>query len=149
MHTENSIVMHAPLERVFAAAADLSRWPAFLPHYRWVKYLERSPGRNIVTMGARRKWIPIRWTSEQVVDEARGEVRFRHLKSFTRGMEVVWTFQPTPEGVLVRIRHDLVPTIPILGRLITDVIIGRFFIHAVATRTLTHMKHYVEEQREP
>jgi hypothetical protein len=100
-------------------------------------------------MGARRKWIPIRWTSEQVVDAARGEVRFRHLKSFTRGMEVVWTFQPTPEGVLVRIRHDLAPTIPILGRLITDVIIGRFFIHAVATRTLTHMKHYVEEQREP
>jgi hypothetical protein len=83
------------------------------------------------------------------VDAAAGEVRFRHLKAFTRGMEVVWTFQPTLEGVLVRIRHDLAPRVPIIGRLITDVIIGRFFIHAVATRTLTHMKRYVEEHREP
>ena len=92
MHSENSITMQAPVDRVFAAAADLSQWPVFLPHYRWVRYHERSPERNIVTMAASRKWIPIRWTSEQVVDTAAREVRFRHLKAFTRGMVVVWTF---------------------------------------------------------
>jgi len=148
MHAENSIIMKAPLEQIFAAAANLSRWPTFLPHYRWVHYQERSPERNIVTMAARRKGIPIRWTSEQVVDPARHEVRFRHLKAFTRGMEVVWTFDQTPDGVLVRIRHHLTPSIPIVGRFIADVIIGRFFIHAVATQTLRHMKRFVEEHHE-
>ena len=49
----------------------------------------------------------------------------------------------------MRIRHDLAPSIPIVGRLITDIIIGRFFIHPVATQTLTHMKRYVERPREP
>lgn len=149
MHAENSIIMRAPLERVFEAAADLSRWPEFLPHYRWIRYHERSPERNIVTMAARRKWIPIQWTSEQLIDRTRREVRFRHLKAFTRGMEVVWTFEPSAEGVLVRIRHDLTPRIPIIGHLIADVIIGRFFIEAVAGQTLTSMKSHVERPGEP
>lgn len=149
MHAENSIIMRAPLERVFEAAADLSRWPEFLPHYRWIRYHERSPERNIVTMAARRKWIPIQWTSEQLIDRTRREVRFRHLKAFTRGMEVIWTFEPSAEGVLVRIRHDLTPRIPIIGHLIADVIIGRFFIEAVAGQTLASMKKHVERPGEP
>jgi ribosome-associated toxin RatA of RatAB toxin-antitoxin module len=148
MHAENSILMQAPVDQVFATAADLSRWPLFLPHYRWVRYHKRSPQRNIVTMAARCKRIRIHWTSEQVVDTAAREVRFRHLKAFTRGMVVVWTFTATPDGVLVRIRHDLAPSIPIVGRLITDIIIGRFFIHPVATQTLKHMKRFVEQTRE-
>jgi ribosome-associated toxin RatA of RatAB toxin-antitoxin module len=148
MHAENTSIMRAPAEKIFGAAADLSRWPDFLPHYRWVRYLHRSPEKNIVMMAARRSWIPIRWTSEQIVDPHRREVRFRHLKAFTRGMEVLWTFEQQPEGVLVRIQHDLTPNIPIIGRFITDWIIGRFFIHSVANQTLTHMKLHVEKKRE-
>jgi ribosome-associated toxin RatA of RatAB toxin-antitoxin module len=147
MHAENSITMRAPVEAVFAAAADLSRWPDFLPHYRWVRYLRRSPEKNVVMMAARRGWIPIRWTSEQIVDPHRREVRFRHLKAFTRGMEVVWTFEEQPDGVFVRIQHELTPTIPIVGRFIAERIIGRFFIHSVANQTLTYMKRHVEEKR--
>jgi ribosome-associated toxin RatA of RatAB toxin-antitoxin module len=138
--------MRASAERVFAAAADLSRWPDFLPHYRWVRYLHRSQEKNIVMMAAKRGWIPVRWTSEQIVDPHRREVRFRHLKAFTRGMEVVWTFDERPEGVLVTIRHDLAPHIPLVGRFVTEEIIGRFFIHHVANQTLHHMKRHVEGQ---
>jgi len=148
MHAENSIIMRAPVERIFAAATDLSSWPDFLPHYRWVRYLHRSSEKNVVMMAARRSWIPIRWTSEQIVDPHRREVRFRHLKAFTRGMEVVWTFEQRPEGVLVRIQHDLIPTIPVIGRIVTEWIVGRFFIHHVANQTLTHMKRHLEENRE-
>ncbi|MGB6123661.1 MAG: SRPBCC family protein [Bacteroidota bacterium] len=148
MHAENSILMRAPVERIFAAAADLSRWPDFLPHYRWVRYLHRSPEKNLVMMAAKRGWIPIRWTSEQIVDPHRREIRFRHLKAFTRGMGVVWTFHEQSDGVFVRIQHDLKPNIPIIGRLVADWIIGRFFIHYVANQTLTHMKRYLEEDRE-
>jgi len=36
MHTENSIVIHAPVERVFALGAAIQEWPRLLPHYRWV-----------------------------------------------------------------------------------------------------------------
>ncbi len=144
MTTTNSIVMKAPVDRVFETAADLSRWPAILPHYRWVTYLEKSPSRNVVKMAARRGWIPVSWTSEQVIDRTRREVRFRHLKSFTRGMHVVWSFEAGEDSVVVRIRHEMSPNVPMIGAFIADRIIGNFFIHHIAGQTLKHMKLYVE-----
>ena len=62
------------------------------------------------------------------------EVRFTHLKAFTKGMHVVWKFTDTPEGVFVEIVHDLNFRVPALAPL-ADAIIGNFFIDAVAART--------------
>jgi ribosome-associated toxin RatA of RatAB toxin-antitoxin module len=146
MRAENSIVMYAPLEKIFEIAADLSLWPKILPHYRWVWYIEKSPTKNVVQMAAMRGWIPIQWTSVQEIDRERMQVRFRHFKAFTKGMEVVWTFTATHDGVEVRIRHDLKPTIPIIGTFIAEKIIGKFFVSHVANRTLTHMKAYLEKK---
>ena len=144
MHAENSIIMKAPLVKVFETAADLSLWPKILPHYRWVRYLEQSPKRNVVQMAARRKWIPVKWTSEQEIDWEKTEVRFHHLKAFTKGMRVVWTFRPTGQGVEVRIRHELQSGIPLVGKFISEKMIGAFFISYIANQTLKHMKRYVE-----
>jgi ribosome-associated toxin RatA of RatAB toxin-antitoxin module len=128
---------------VFETAANLELWPRILPHYRYIRYLERSPGRNVVVMAATRSGIPISWTSEQIIDRERIEVRFRHLKAFTKGMRVVWTFQEVPTGVLVEIEHDLAFRVKILAP-IADKIIGDFFINDVANKTLRYMKSYVE-----
>lgn len=144
MHTENSIVMHAPLEKIFETAADLSLWPKILSHYRWIRYMEKSPTKNVVQMAAMRSWIPVQWTSEQEIDRNGMQVRFHHLRAFTKGMEVVWTFVPVHDGVEVRIRHDLKPTIPLVGRFIAEKIIGQFFISHIASQTLAHLKRYVE-----
>lgn len=135
--------MRAPRMTIFETAADLEKWPMFLPHYRSIRYLERGPRRNIVVMAARRGLIPISWTSEQVIDRDRVEVRFHHLKAFTKGMDVVWTFTETPEGVRVEIVHDMRFRIPVLAAL-AEPVIGKFFIHPVATKTLRCMKEYLE-----
>ena len=143
MHKANSIIMCAPKMKVFETAANLELWPRILPHYRYIRYLERSPNRNVVVMAATRSGIPVSWTSEQIIDRERIEVRFRHLKAFTKGMRVVWTFQEVPTGVLVEIEHDLAFRVKILAP-IADKIIGDFFIHDVANKTLRYMKSYVE-----
>lgn len=135
--------MRAPRDAIFETAADLSHWPDILPHYRYIHYFERSPERNIVKMAAVRSGIPISWVSEQHIDREHCEVRFRHLKAFTKGMEVVWTFEQTPEGVRVTILHDLQFRIPALAPL-ADPIIGGFFIGHIAGRTLACMKEYLE-----
>lgn len=137
--------MRAPRERIFEAAADLSQWPKMLPHYRYIHYYEKSPGRNVVKMAAVRSGIPIAWVSEQIIDREAQEVRFRHLKAFTKGMEVVWTFTDTPEGVRVSIWHDLDFRIPALAPL-ADRIIGGFFIENIATKTLQCMKARLEAE---
>lgn len=148
MISENSIIMQAPAEKIFEIAADLSRWPEILPHYRWVRYIEKSPAKNIVQMAAKRSWIPIKWTSELEIDQTKMEIRFHHLKAFTKNMRVVWTFLPVAAGTNVKIRHELQISIPLLGYILTDIIIGKFFIHYVANQTLIHMKKYAEKAYE-
>src|ERR1700737_3836319 len=143
MHKTNSIVMRAPKMSIFETAANLELWPKILPHYRYIRYLRRGPHRNVVVMAARRSGIPITWTSEQIIDRERMEVRFHHLKVFTKGMDVVWTFQETPDGVRVEIVHDLRFRVSPLAPL-ADAIIGNFFIYHVANRTLHCMKEYLE-----
>lgn len=143
MHTGNSIIMHASRERIFETAANLELWPKILPHYRYIRYLERGATRNIVIMAATRSGIPISWTSEQVIDREKFEVRFHHLKAWTKGMRVVWTFTETTAGVLVEILHDLKFRVPALAP-VANQIIGGFFIHHIAGETLRCMKAHLE-----
>jgi len=143
MHKTNSLLMHASKIEIFETAANLALWPKILPHYRYIRFLERGPDRNIVVMAARRSGIPISWTSEQIIDRNRFEIHFNHLKAWTKGMRVVWTFSDTRDGVLVTISHDLRFRIPALAPIV-DPIVGDFFIHNVASKTLRCMKAYVE-----
>lgn len=143
MHKTNSIIMRAPKMSIFETAANLELWPKILPHYRYIHYLERGPTRNIVVMAARRSGIPIKWTSEEIIDRDRIEIHFNHLKAFTKGMHVVWTFDETPDGVRVEILHEMNFRIRALAP-IMEPIIGDFFIGNVATKTLRCMKQYVE-----
>ena len=143
MRKINSIIMYAPKVSIFETAANLELWPKILPHYRYIRYLERSPDRNVVVMAATRSGIPISWISEQIIDRDHLEIRFHHLRALTKGMRVVWTFQDAPTGVLVEIRHDLAFRVNLLAP-IADKIIGDFFIHNIASKTLHCMKSYVE-----
>ena len=145
MQTGNSIIIQAPRETIFATAADLARWPKILPHYRYIHFLRRLPDHCVVRMAAVRSGIPISWTSEFGVDQDRMELRFLHLKAFTRGMRVIWTFKETPAGVLVEIMHALRFRLPRLAP-IAEPIIGNFFIHHVANQTLRAMKAHIEQQ---
>ena len=143
MHTGNSIIIHAPKMKIFETAANLELWPKILPHYRYIRYLERSEDRNLVVMAATRAGLPISWTSEQIIDREKLEIHFHHLKAWTKGMHVVWSFKETPAGVLVEIVHDLEFRVPMLAP-IFDPIIGDFFTHNVANKTLRCMKSYLE-----
>jgi ribosome-associated toxin RatA of RatAB toxin-antitoxin module len=143
MHTASSILIRAPLQKVFDTAADLELWPKILPHYRYIHFYERATRRNVVKMAAIRSGIPVSWVSEQLIDPDAMQVHFCHLKAFTKGMRVIWTLHENPTGVLVEIVHDLKFRVPALAPL-ADPIIGRFFIDHIAGRTLRAMKHYLE-----
>ena len=135
--------MRAPRMWIFEVASNLFLWPKILPHYRYIHYLARDRNKNVVTMAARRGIFPISWTSEQVIDREKMEVRFHHLRAWTEGMDVTWTFQDTPDGVKVEIVHDLNFRIRALAPL-AEKIIGDFFVYPVANETLRCMKEYVE-----
>ena len=148
MHTGNSIIIQAPKQAIFETAANLELWPTILPHYRYIRYLERGPDRNLVVMAAVRSGIPIAWTSEQIIDRRNVEIHFHHLKAWTKGMRVVWSFTETPAGILVEIMHELQFRSRLLAPL-SEPIIGNFFIHNIASQTLACMKAHLENRPAP
>src|SRR5437868_13419500 len=81
MHQTNSIIMQASRAKIFETAANLENWPKILPHYRYIKYLERDRDRNAVIIAATRAGIPVPCTSEQIIDREKTEVRFDDLKA--------------------------------------------------------------------
>jgi hypothetical protein len=147
MRTSNAITIRAPLEPIFAAASDLARWPDFLSHYRYNRFLSPMPWGGIVKMSAVRSFIPTTWISVYRIDTERCQLHFEHLRSTfnaTRGMIVVWHFTETPEGVRVEITHDLDLRWPLIGGFVGKYIVGLFFIHHIASRTLAGLKRKVE-----
>jgi hypothetical protein len=55
-------LVRSPLERIFRLAAEVEGWPALLPHYRYVRFIERrSDGGGIVEMSASRPFGMMRW----------------------------------------------------------------------------------------
>jgi hypothetical protein len=147
MKTTNTITIRAPLAKIFATASDLPRWPDFLSHYRYNRFLSPMPWGGIVKMAAVRSGIPTAWVSIYRVDTEHCQLHFEHLRSTlnaTRGMIVVWNFTETPEGVVVEISHELDLRWPLIGGLVSRYIVGRFFIHHIATLTLAGLKRKVE-----
>jgi len=146
VRTVDRIHMRAPLERVFTTASRVEQWPAILRHYRWVRRLDG----NLVEMAAWRPFGPLKyptwWVSEMRLDRAAGEIRYRHVRGITRGMDVVWRLVREGDGVAVEIVHTWTgPSWPLIGRLAADLVIGPVFIHGIASRTLAGIKRAVED----
>ena len=148
MHTENVVEMRGNLDRIVALAADVERWPEILPHYRSVTLLEGGGDRKVVEMAARRDWIPVRWRAIQTIDRAGATpvIAYRHIRGVTKGMVVDWTFDPQPDRVIVRIRHEFRPPWPVVGGLVANKIIGPYFVAAIAGKTLATIKGIVERE---
>lgn len=136
-------VMRAPIDLCFRVAADVERWPALLPHYRRVRFLERGGfGLGRVEMAAWRAFAgPIRypawWVSEMRADADEPAIYYHHVQGITRGMHVKWELEPEAGTTLVRIIHEWPgPKWPLIGRFAAEHVIGPHFVSAIARRTL-------------
>ncbi|MBC7791253.1 MAG: hypothetical protein H7Z74_15005 [Anaerolineae bacterium] len=152
METIDEQIVRAPLAVMFSLALDVERWPAQLPHYRAVRFLERSrEGGGIVEMAAWRPFGALRWptwwVSQMEVDPAIPAIRYRHIRGITRDMDVAWTFENLHDGVRVRIVHAWDgPRWPLIGPSAAMHVIGPVFIHGIASRTLAGLASAAERK---
>ena len=141
MRTVDRLVIRAPLARVFAAASDVERWPALLPHYRWVRMLERRAtagwwrwrptgrsGRSTIPPGGCRRW---RSTA----------TRRRCATATCAASRPAWTSSGGScrgdDGTEVTIVHEWNgPRWPLIGGRRRTWVIGPVFVHGIASRTL-------------
>jgi ribosome-associated toxin RatA of RatAB toxin-antitoxin module len=142
MRVVDTLWIAAPPERVFRHASQVELWPRILPHYRWVRMHERrADGGGIVEMAAWRPFGPLAWPtwwmSEMWVEPERREVRYRHVRGITTGMNVVWRVEPERNGSRATIVHDWEGRLWPVARIPTaQWVIGTVFVHGIASRTL-------------
>lgn len=137
-------VMHAPAAVCFQVAADVERWPALLPHYRWVRFIRKDDlGGGLVDMAAWRPFpagfkYPTRWTSEVRVNPAEPAVYHEHVRGISRGMAVKWEFRARSATVTdVSVTHEWNgPQWPLIGRIAASWVILPHFVSDIAQRTL-------------
>jgi len=154
METIDERVVRAGVPDIFALARQVEHWPAYLSHYRYVRFRERAPdGGGVVEMSANRPFGPLNWPtwwlSEMEVDEARPAVRFRHIGGITTRMDVEWAFHPLPDGdgTLVRLVHVWDgPRWPLIGVFAAVAVIGPVFVHGIASRTLEGLARVAEQR---
>ena len=143
--TVDTALITGDARRIYDLAADVQRWPDILPHYRWVRVLSKEAGQQTVEMAAKRSWIPVKWIAVQSVEPADLRIGYNHIGGLTRGMQVQWVFEETGEDVQVTIVHEMSLLTPIVRTAVGRWIVGSFFVHHIAQRTLRRIKELVEE----
>lgn len=146
--TVDSLLIHADLDSIYQVAADITRWPQMLPHYRWVTVLDEHDGCRTVEMAARRDWIPVKWISLLTVDPDRHRIFYEHIGGATRGMKVEWILAMEGGAVRATIIHEMSLTAPVVRSRIGRWIVGKYFVHYIAGRTLEKIKELAEAGRD-
>lgn len=116
--TENEILIAAPLEDVWRITNDVEAWPGLFSEYAAAEILERRGDtvRFRLTMHPDENGAVWSWVSERTTDRAALTVRARRVETGPfEFMNIVWTYHPTAQGVLMRWTQEFAmkPTAPV------------------------------------
>ena len=115
-------VIHAPLDRVYALAKDVERFPQFMPDLESVTILERLPTGTVTAWVGVVQGRKIRWVEEDEWDDAARACAFRQRSGdFTR-YEGTWRFEAVPEGTRTSLAVDFELDIPLAGALLSNLV---------------------------
>jgi len=119
-HVECSALVHADVEKLFAVARDIERYPEFMPDVKSVRIVERDGGRVVsdwVSLISEFR-IEVKWSEEDVWDDVAHTCRFRQLKGDFQQYEGIWHFEPTPDGTQMRMEIEYRYDVPLIGPLL-------------------------------
>jgi aromatase len=108
-HTENAIVINAPMDLVWEMTNDVASWPQLYSEYAAAEILERSGStvRFRLTMHPDEDGNVWSWVSERTADPATREVRARRIETGPfEYMNIYWAYHEVPGGVEMRWVQD-------------------------------------------
>jgi aromatase len=108
-HTDNSILIDADIDHVWAMTNDLRAWPDLFTEYRSVEVLESTETwfRFRLTMHPDESGRVWSWVSERTLDPATREVRARRVEPGPfEFMDIHWSYTPEDGGTRMRWVQD-------------------------------------------
>jgi aromatase len=108
-HTQNEITIPAPMDMVWDITNDLAGWPHLFSEYASVDILSREGETTTfrLTMHPDENGQIWSWVSERTTDRANRTVRARRVETGPfEFMDIHWSYEQTPEGVLMRWTQD-------------------------------------------
>ena len=121
---ESEVLVNAPLERVYALARDIERFPQFMEDVEEVTILEQTPERQVSHWVGAIKELrrTITWTEEDFWNEEEHVCVFRQTEGDFTDYSGQWEFAPKGEGTRVRLRVDYEYNVPLVGALIQNLL---------------------------
>ncbi|MEU6721759.1 SRPBCC family protein [Nonomuraea sp. NPDC046802] len=108
-HTENQIVISAPMEVVWTMTNDVENWPQLFSEYASAEILERSGDtvRFRLTMHPDADGNAWSWVSERTTDPITRTVRAHRVETgWFEYMHIAWDYTEVDCGVLMRWKQD-------------------------------------------
>lgn len=124
-HTDNAIVIDAPMELVWAMTNDVAAWPSLFSEYAAAEILEKTDDtvRFRLTMHPDEAGNAWSWVSERVVSATTRTVRAHRIETgWFEYMQILWSYRQGPYGVELRWIQDFAmkPDAPIDGAAMTQ-----------------------------
>ena len=124
-NVETSIWINAPIATVYAIAKDSEKYPEYMKAVESLTVTERNDSRVVA------EWVglitqfnlKVRWTQEEVWDDANTRSVFRQLKGDYDKMEGTWVFTEENGGTLFAQTLDYEYNVPTLGPLVKKLVL--------------------------
>jgi ribosome-associated toxin RatA of RatAB toxin-antitoxin module len=141
---DTTILISAPLEKIYAIAKDNSSYPDFMKDVQSVTVVERS-GNRVVSdfVGLVPTFnLKVRWREEDLWDDETHSSQFRQIEGDYDRMTGTWQF--TQEGKDVRFTQhlDYEYNVPTLGPLVRKV------VHSLVVKNLENLAKAIKERAE-
>ncbi|MFP8885252.1 SRPBCC family protein [Streptomyces mangrovi] len=108
-HTENEIVINAPLDLVWEMTNDIENWPRLFSEYASVEILSRDGDTTTfrLTMHPDENGTVWSWVSQRTADRDALTVRAHRVETGPfQYMDIRWEYTQTSEGVRMRWTQD-------------------------------------------
>jgi ribosome-associated toxin RatA of RatAB toxin-antitoxin module len=119
-----SIDINAHVDRVYAIAKDVEKFPDFMPDVKELEVMERKENQVVTRwVGVVPKFnVEVKWTEEDTWNDAERTCHFRQLQGDYDHMTGVWKFTESPTGTTFSSTMDYEYNVPVVGPLIRSVI---------------------------
>ncbi|MFH1564070.1 MAG: SRPBCC family protein [Nitrospirota bacterium] len=138
IHKKESVLINEQITKVFAVAKDIEKLSEFIPEYKNVTILSKKENKMELEAQIKFMGTTITFISIGIItpDES---IKYEQIKGPLKGLLTEWRFEEVNSKTRLSIIHTLDLRIPLIGRLIEEVIY-RFAIKHMANEVLMSMK---------